>query len=166
MDNILIINNDINEQFLCKDIANPVGFERATTRAVYLDPPARGGTMYLGSKPGRRVLSWQGLIKEDIAENRRLFEWGKKLMQSFADGIKAAVGAIVDAFKAGMDRAKGMVKGESPPKEGPFRKIDDWGYNVGQAWVEGMKEAIAGFSMESPTLAIARTSQNDRDWET
>ncbi|PJF38113.1 MAG: hypothetical protein CUN55_18660, partial [Phototrophicales bacterium] len=52
------------------------------------------------------------------------------------NGIKQAA---IDAFEA----AKGVVMGESPPKEGPFKNIDQWGFNVGDAWTKGFIEAIS-----------------------
>lgn len=68
---ILIINGDV--EFLCEDIgAGPEGFEFPTTRDVFLDLPDQPGTLYINSLPGRRILSWKGLIKTDIQENRRL----------------------------------------------------------------------------------------------
>lgn len=72
MDNITIVNDQLSEQFICENIrAFPEGFEFPEARNVFIDPPTRGGTIYINSLPGRRLLSWQGLITDDIQESRR-----------------------------------------------------------------------------------------------
>ena len=70
MDDILIENQGF--QFLCENIADLEGFEFATIRSVYVDPPNRSGALYINAIPGKRMLSWRGLIKTNIGANRRL----------------------------------------------------------------------------------------------
>src|SRR5690606_23875042 len=73
MDNITIINKELNQQFVCTDIGTyPQGFEFPSARNVFIDPPGRPGSLYISSLSGHRSLSWQGVIKTDIAANRRL----------------------------------------------------------------------------------------------
>lgn len=96
--------------------------------------------------------TWESILSELKQWPGRMFEWGKNIMHSFADGIKNAIGAIADAFKSGMDSAKRLVQGKSPPVEGPFKEIDVWGFNVGMAWVDGLKQAISSVSLPSPEL--------------
>lgn len=86
----------------------------------------------------------------------RFRQWGRTVVTSFAQGIRDAVDSIVDAFRQGLDRARRVIEGHSPPKEGPFKNIDKWGFNVGQAWVDGMTEAINGVDLSSPTLQMAK----------
>lgn len=79
----------------------------------------------------------------------KLFDWGVNLMRSFADGIKSAIGAIADAFRAGMDNAKKLVQGHSPPIAGPFKDIDKWGFNVGKAWSDGIASGVKSLTLPS-----------------
>lgn len=95
--------------------------------------------------------TWNAITSELSTWPGRLYDWGVNLMKSFADGIRSAIGQIVDAWKAGMDKAKNMIKGNSPPKEGPYKNIDVWGYNVGSAWADGLRSAMSDFSL--PSLA-------------
>lgn len=97
--------------------------------------------------------AWTALLDEVKQWPQRMFDWGKKVIQSFADGIKNAIGAIADAFKEGMNRAKSLVEGKSPPIEGPFKEIDKWGFNVGMAWVDGFNQAFSTLSLPS-TLPV------------
>lgn len=70
MDNITIVNNDF--LFICERIAEPQGFEFPETRGIIEDIPARDGAIYIGSKFGRRSLSWQTLLKgTDVQSKRR-----------------------------------------------------------------------------------------------
>ena len=54
------------------------------------------------------------------------------------------------AFKDGLNKAKALVEGNSPPIAGPFKDIDQWGFNVGTAWVDGVRKAIGDMSIGSP----------------
>lgn len=69
MENINIING--NYEYLCKYIGNAVGFEYAVTRPVIIDIPARDGALYISNMFGARPLAWNGLIRENIMEERR-----------------------------------------------------------------------------------------------
>jgi hypothetical protein len=106
MDNILtiqIINGE--REYLCEDLGSIEGFEFPTTRNVYLDPPNRGGTLYINSYPGRRLLSWQGLIRSNNAENRRLLASAceirgflKTIKFTTCDGIPVQTNIEVDSL--------------------------------------------------------------------
>lgn len=58
--NINIING--SDTFLCENIGSLEGFEFPEDRLVIEDIPARDGALYIGSRPGRRLLSWEGLL--------------------------------------------------------------------------------------------------------
>lgn len=68
--NITIINNGV--EFECKKVGQMEGFESPTVRSVFVDPPSRPGSLYINSLAGRRNLSWQAIIEENVQENRRL----------------------------------------------------------------------------------------------
>lgn len=82
----------------------------------------------------------------------RIYDWGRNIANSFVDGIRNGLGGLRDAFNRGLNDARSSIQGNSPPKDGPFKNIDVWGYNVGQAWVEGMNKAIAAFSVQATSL--------------
>ena len=112
--------------------------------------------------------AWNALVAEVSQWPGRLYDWGVKIASSFVDGIKSAIGRIVDAFKGGLDSARKYIEGKSPPVAGPFMNIDKWGFNVGDAWVQGFKNAFsgldrglfAGIPFESPTLSLAGANYN------
>lgn len=91
--------------------------------------------------------TWDAIVAEVKQWPGRMYDWGKNLMNSFADGIKSAIGAIADAFKQGMENAKRLVEGHSPPVEGPFKDIDKWGFNIGNAWVQGFYNAFGSLGI-------------------
>lgn len=111
--------------------------------------PSRAGSAVSslgGTIRGAFSSAWNAVIGEVSSWPGRLYQWGSNIVSAFADGIRNAVGQIADAFASGLNAAKGMIMGQSPPKEGPWKNIDKWGLNVGEAWVEGVQKAISGFS--------------------
>lgn len=99
MDNIKIINGAL--QFLCEHVSDQEGFEVPTTRDVFIDPPEREGSLFIGEIAGKRELSWKGLIKDNIQPNRRLLgrvcqPGGLKTLQfTTCDGIDVQIQATV-----------------------------------------------------------------------
>ena len=93
---------------------------------------------------------WNAIVAEVSTWPGKLYSWGANIANSFVDGIKSAIGHIVDAFKDGLNKAKALVEGNSPPIAGPFKDIDQWGFNVGTAWVDGVRKAIGDMSIGSP----------------
>jgi hypothetical protein len=93
------------------------------------------------------IMIWGAIVGEVSQWPGRMFTWGQNIMNSFADGIKSALGSIAAAFKEGMDKAKSMVEGHSPPLEGPFKDIDKWGFNIGSSWVDGFYQAFNSISI-------------------
>lgn len=69
METIEIVNDD--HSFVCEHIANPTGFEYPETRLVMEDIPSRDGSLYIGSRFGRRNLSWRGLILHPDTRDKR-----------------------------------------------------------------------------------------------
>lgn len=97
----------------------------------------------LWSMINAEVSSWPG----------KLYSWGQNIIKSFADGIRAGVGWVVDAIKSALDTAKRFMEGHSPPIAGPFKEIDKWGYNVGFTYGKflnrGIDSSVAGLLGES-----------------
>lgn len=85
-------------------------------------------------------------------------DWGANIGQSFIDGIANALGGIGNMVTNALNSAKGMLQGQSPPKEGPFEEIDKWGFNIGDAWVKGMQMAMS--RVAPPNVKSSFTSTN------
>lgn len=99
MDDITIINGATI--FTCKDVSQAEGFETPTTRDVFIDPPEREGSLFIGELPGKREMSWRGLIRENIQQNRRLLSGAclpgglKTLKFTLCDGVEVQILATV-----------------------------------------------------------------------
>jgi TP901 family phage tail tape measure protein len=98
---------------------------------------------------------WQGMLNEISQWPSRLFEWGVNMVKSFVEGFANLGKWLGDQIKAGMDAAKGMIEGQSPPKEGPFKNIDKWGMNVASAWVEGFGDVFGTMDLGNLSQAQA-----------
>jgi TP901 family phage tail tape measure protein len=92
------------------------------------------------------VETWEAIVAEVKQFPGRLLDWGRNMGNSFVQGVKDSLSGLKDAFTNGFNNARGSVEGHSPPKEGPFKNIDKWGFNIGMAWVDGMKNAIGSVS--------------------
>jgi TP901 family phage tail tape measure protein len=87
----------------------------------------------------KALINLQNYIASKVNEFR---EWGRNLGGAFVDGVRDKLNGLVDAAKGALNKAKDILKGNSPPKAGPFREIDKWGENIGVAWVDGIKKGI------------------------
>lgn len=85
-------------------------------------------------------------------------EWGERIARSFVDGFSKLGDWMKEKVKGALDSAKGALEGHSPPREGPFKQIDVWGFNIGKAWVDGLQSAIGGFDMSSVPLSTTMDS--------
>lgn len=119
MDEIKIINGSY--EFLCKDVSQAEGFEVPTTRDVFIDPPEREGSLFIGEIAGMRELSWRGLIRENIQPNRRLLArvcqpGGLKLLQfTLCDGVDVQISATVKLVNAySKTRSPYMISAKAP----------------------------------------------------
>lgn len=86
--------------------------------------------------------AWNALTGQLSSWGGRIWDWGRNIAQSFIDGFKNALNGIANAFKDTINNAKRFIQGNSPPKEGPLREIDKWGFNIGEAWVSGFAGSI------------------------
>lgn len=101
---------------------------------------------------------WTQIQGEVSQWGGRLKTWGENIARSFADGFSKLGDWLKEKITSALNSAKKFLQGQSPPIAGPFQNIDQWGYNVGQAWVSGVEDAINNVSFESPTLATSRGS--------
>jgi TP901 family phage tail tape measure protein len=87
--------------------------------------------------------TWTNLVNTFSDWKTDLFDWGKNIAQSFVDGFENAINGIKGSVVEAFNRAKDFIMGRSPPVAGPFKDIDKWGFNVGDAWVGGFKKSMA-----------------------
>lgn len=119
MDKIRIINGTF--QFLCEDVSESEGFETPTTRDVFIDPPEREGSLFIGELAGKREMAWKGLIKTAIQSKRRLLArvcqpGGLKTLQfQTCDGIDVQIQATVKLVNAySKTRSPYMISAKAP----------------------------------------------------
>lgn len=81
-------------------------------------------------------------------QTANFLSWGKNLGLTFINGIKDALKDVGSILTGPIEAAFKMFKGKSPPTEGPLKDIDEWGFNIGSAWVEGFSGAIDGLKIK------------------
>lgn len=69
---------------------------------------------------------------------------GSNVGAAWVDGIAARLRspATQTTINRAINIATRAMHGESPPKVGPLREIDEWGANIGEAWVGGFVDSI------------------------
>lgn len=80
------------------------------------------------------------------------YNWGRNIGNALVDGFWNALSALKQKAIDAINSAKSVLQGKSPPKEGPFKEIDQWGFNVGQAWAQGIAEGARGINLTGPTI--------------
>lgn len=84
------------------------------------------------------IVSW---LSGKVAEFR---QWGSNIGGAFVDGFKDALNRIKQAAIDAFNSAKDFMMGNSPPVAGPLKNIDQWGFNIGSAWIDGFRDALNG----------------------
>jgi hypothetical protein len=87
---------------------------------------------------------------------------GQSLINTLIAGMKARFGALHTAAILAGTNISGPLQGHSPPKEGPLKDIDKWGFNIGKAWAEGITKGanlgrlgIGGGGLSGGGMAMA-----------
>ncbi len=73
-------------------------------------------------------------------------DWGRNLLQNFIDGFWEKIPSLRSVIATIANIIAGPVKGESPPKEGPLKTIDEWGGNLMNELTTGIKDASPNIS--------------------
>jgi len=73
---------------------------------------------------------------------RSAVDWGKGLISGFIDGIRSMIGRVRDAVSNVVGTVKDFLGFSSPAKKGEGRFIEDWGYNMIEGFMDGMKKAM------------------------
>ena len=76
--------------------------------------------------------------------------WGYRVGDSWITGFANAIRGGASTISTAIDKATRATHGQSPPKEGPLREIDKWGFNIGQAWSGGFAK---GLRADLPSLS-------------
>jgi len=135
-----------------------------TTRLAELGPSARGvGALVnpalaqgINANLGVAINAGQAVrnaASGAMANTGWAYTGGLNTGRSYAAGIAAAAYAVFLASHTLTISAAGALRGYSPPKEGPLKDIDKWGFNVGSAWAEGFGGAASVGRAEAARLA-------------
>jgi phage-related protein len=93
----------------------------------------------------------------------KALEWGKKLIQSFIDGIKSMVSGVTDAISGVADTIKNFLGLGSPAKMGPLSQLDRWGPALVKTYAEGIRNAVPelkrAIEYASQQLSLAASPQ-------
>lgn len=100
---------------------------------------------------GRVKDTWTSVTTEVSTWPGKMFDWGVGLMQSLADGISDAANKVIDGIKGVIEGFRRWLEGNSPPIAGPLKHIDDWGFNIGFSWGEGVAEGMN--ELDQPRLS-------------
>jgi len=69
---------------------------------------------------------------------KKMMEWGKNAISGFGEGIKSKIGDLGEACKNAGNKIKNFFGFESPPKEGPLSKADQWMPNMMAMFGDGI----------------------------
>jgi hypothetical protein len=97
--------------------------------------------------------------------------WGYRLASSIADGIRAAIGAIIAAAQEAARAAAAFLGVRSPAEQGPLRYVEEWGPNLIKTYAEGIRrslgilrsaalEAASSLSVSVPSASTTTISIN------
>lgn len=70
------------------------------------------------------------------------FSWGKNMISGFVDGIKSMGSAVANAASGVVDKAADFIKFWSPAKKGEGRFITQWGENMIDGFLDGVRKAM------------------------
>ena len=87
-------------------------------------------------------------------------EWGKNLISGFIDGINSMISNVKDAVSGVIGTVKDYLGFSSPAKKGEGRFIEDWGYNMVEGFMDGMKKAIPQLQSTLNAAIPNMSSQN------
>lgn len=160
--NIVIVNNDI--QFTCEHL-NLEGFEYPSVINSMEDVSGISGAIYINSKFGRRSLSWQGVISEEVLQGRRSLIAAcragnlKTILFETCDGLALQAEVEVTSLKMPyhLGRTKYLVNAVAPDSR--FYSQELITTEISQTSIRG------GASIPFPTIPVAITQSDLTDEE-
>lgn len=75
--------------------------------------------------------------------------WGYNTGKTYANGLRNSTGWLKSQVDAYLNAARSRLQALSPPKEGPFKHIDDWGYRLGTTYAESFADAGRVFGLSA-----------------
>lgn len=69
------------------------------------------------------------------------YQWGRNMISGFVDGIKSMASAVSSAVSGVVGNAKSFIGFNSPTEKGEGRHIVEWGENMIQGFLDGVKKA-------------------------
>lgn len=79
-------------------------------------------------------------------------QWGKNMIQGFIDGILSMAKKVQNAVDDVMDGVSDFIGFNSPSKKGEGRHIVEWGYNMIEGFMDGMKKAMPALEITANQL--------------
>ena len=67
---------------------------------------------------------------------------GENVAAAWGNALTRTVAGYRDEIGRAAAYATAPIHGQSPPKVGPLRNIDDWGSAIGGAWMDGLERAL------------------------
>jgi hypothetical protein len=98
---------------------------------------------FFGTSVGEIMSIWSGLFDDMDTLGAALAVGAASWMGAMVAGILSAKTLVINAVADMAEAIASFLIGESPPPNGPLSKIDEGGYNVAAAWIEG----FAGVSL-------------------
>src|SRR5690625_3629158 len=86
-------------------------------------------------------------------------QWGKNMLKGFVDGIKSMGSAVKNAASSVVSGVKGFLGFSSPAEEGEGRYIVEWGRNMVDGFLDGVKSETAEAGQVMNQLLGAMSSQ-------
>ena len=110
---------------------------------------------------GRNISGWfTGLVSDG-------FKWGRNMIQGFIDGIRNMGSKVANAAKDTVKKAADFLKFWSPAKKGEGRYITDWGENMIDGFLDGVRnmtpelEKTVGDVIPSANMSTSVTGRSE-----
>jgi hypothetical protein len=80
-----------------------------------------------------------------------IFTQGYNIGKAWSDGIINGISSLtqIQRLQRALWEYRWRMVGKSPPPKGPLKDVDTGGFNIGEAWVEGIRKGIGGFELPS-----------------
>jgi len=77
---------------------------------------------------------------------KNLQRYGYSAGSAYSAGLAAGISNGSTAVENAANMATLSLQAHSPPREGPLQEIDKWGENIGQTFIESMRDGISSIS--------------------
>lgn len=77
---------------------------------------------------------------------------GQNVGASWSSGVANGITNNRNQISNAAAQATAPLRGRSPPKVGPLKQIDEWGRNIGSAFIDGMNTGLSDLNIPTPTV--------------